>query len=58
MDLSKDVKIYHQLVQLENQLKIVKFQEVIFQHVYGIQFHLHVLKSLVQPLVKQEHQVY
>lgn len=54
MDQFQDVKIYQQLVQLEDQLKIVKSQEVIFQHVYGILLHLHVLKNLVLLLVLQQ----
>lgn len=58
MDLFQDVKIYQQLVRLEDQSKIAKSQKIISQHVYGIQIHLPVLRNLVPLLVKQEQRVY
>lgn len=56
MELFQDVKTCQRLVQLEDQLKIVKLQNSISQHVYGIEAHLHVLRNHVPLLVFQQQQ--
>ncbi|CAD8177334.1 unnamed protein product [Paramecium octaurelia] len=49
-----DAKTYKQHLQLENQMKIVRFQDLDFQLVFPSHPLLYVLKSLVQHLTVQD----